>query len=307
MIEVIKPGLLDLVMDLGRAGFRAQGVPTGGAADAAALVAANRRLNNPDNAAGLELMLVGPALRFVTGGRIALAGAKMPVLVDGVEVGFDAEIHLVPGAILQLGRAAQGLRTYLAVAGGLDVPLVMGSRSTFLPGGFGGIAGRPLRIEDRLAVAAGLMQARAQERSSKRGWSCGKRDWSCRCRLRVLPGAQIGGFNDAALGAICGQRFQVRPESNRVGVRLAGARLAFYGDELPSQGVLPGAIQVPPDGQPIVLGWDGPVTGGYPVIACVIAADLWKLAQARPGDTLYFEFVTREQAIQAWREEDVWN
>lgn len=300
MIEVIKPGLLDLVMDLGRAGFRAHGVPAGGAADAMALIAANRRLNNPDNAAGLELMLVGPALRFVTGGRIALAGAKMPVLVDGVEVGFDAEIHLVPGAILQLGRAAQGLRTYLAVAGGLDVPLVMGSRSTFLPGGFGGHCGRALRAGDRVAAGRFLADEQAMivvphpDRQYSR-------------RLRIVPGPQIGGFNDAALGAICGQRFQVRPESNRVGVRLAGARLAFYGDELPSQGVLPGAIQVPPDGQPIVLGWDGPVTGGYPFIACVIGADLWKLAQARPGDTLYFEFVTRGQAMQAWREEGVWN
>lgn len=307
MIEVIKPGLLDLVMDPGRAGFRAQGVPAGGAADVTALIAANRRLNNPDNAAALELTHSGPILRFVAGGRVALAGAKMPVIVDGVEVEFEAEIYLVPGAIMQLGPAAQGLRTYLAVAGGLDVPLVMGSRSTFLPGGFGGVAGRALRIGDRLAVAAGLMQAKAQERSSKRVWPCSKRNWSCRSRVRVLPGPQIGGFNNAALTALCGRGYSIQPQSNRVGIRLNGARLEFTRAELPSQGVLPGAIQVPPDGQPIMLGWDGPVTGGYPVIACVIAADLWKLAQARPGDTLYFEFVTREQAVQAWREEGAWS
>ena len=297
MIEVIKPGLLDMVVDLGRPGLRALGVPAGGAADAVALARANRCLSNADAAAGLELTLFGPVLRFVTGGRIVLAGAHMPVWVDGEKADFDSEINLPPGAILQFGRAISGLRSWLAVAGGVEVPLVMGGRSTFLPGGFGGYSGRALRAGDVLAVGEPVVR----EGDVLPRKSLLRQQSHC---LRIVPGPQIEGFSDRALAALGGQAgYRVLVDSNRVGIRLAGAKLVFCGDELPSQGVLPGAIQVPPDGQPIVLGWDGPVTGGYPVIAGVIAADLWKLAQCSPGDVLHFEFVGRAEALAAWQDE----
>lgn len=295
-LEVIKPGLLDLVMDLGRPGYRAQGVPAGGAADVSALVAANRRLGNPDHAAGIEMLQTGPTLRFPMGGRVALAGAEMPVFVDGVAVSFDSEISMAPGAMLQLGRTHAGLRTTLAVAGGLDVPLVMNSRATFLPAGFGGFCGRALRGGDVIPI--GSMKT---EVSSPAGFLSARKG-----RLRILPGPQIGGFADTALAALASLAYRISPDSNRIGIRLAGPPLTHRLDELPSQGVLPGAIQVPPDGQPIILGWDGPVTGGYPVIAAIIQADLSALAQCAPGAAIHFEFVSHEQAVAARQKELPW-
>lgn len=291
MIEVLRAGLLDLVMDLGRPGFRAQGVPEGGAADASALILANRLLGNPDHAAGLELLWRGPALRFPQGGRVALAGADLGARLEGAQVEPGRALEIAPGSELDLGLAQTGLRTYLAVAGGIDVPLVLGSRSTFLPGGFGGWQGRALRAGDALPL--GAAGASRQGRFAQPGGEGA---------LRVVPGPQLAGFADAALHTLTAAEFGVSADSNRLGMRLSGPALDYAGGELASQAVLPGAIQVPPDGRPIILGWDGPVTGGYPVIAGVIAADLPRLAQLRPGAALQFTFVDAGQARQAWRQ-----
>jgi len=292
MMEVIRPGLLDMVMDLGRPGFRSQGVPEGGAADAPALILANRLLGNADNAAGLEMVLRGPRLRFAQGGRIALAGADMGARLDGVPVPAGRIMDVPPGGELELGLAEKGLRGYLAVAGGIDVPLLLGSRATFLPGGFGGWQGRALKVGDVLPVGVAAV--------SRKGVFT---QISGDGPLRILPGPQLAGFADAALGALTADEFSVTADANRLGLRLSGPALEYAGGELASQAVLPGAIQVPPDGQPIILGWDGPVTGGYPVIAGIIAADLPRLAQLRPGDVLAFTFVTPEQAQAAWRQQ----
>lgn len=293
MIEVIKPGLLDLVIDLGRPGFCSQGVPAGGAADARALILANRLVGNPDGAAGLEITQTGPALRFMHGGAVALTGADMDAFLDDQAVSLNRRLLISPGSELRLGRAKCGLRTYLAVAGGVDVPLVLGSRSTFFPGGFAGYQGRALRGGDALAV--GDLKFRQRQLPAFLQGST--------ARIRILPGPQIADFSDAALATLAGATYRVLADSNRMGIRLVGEALSYQGQELASQGVLPGAIQVPPDGQPIILGWDGPVTGGYPVMAGVISADLSRLAQLCPGDAVCFEFVTRLQATEAWRDE----
>jgi biotin-dependent carboxylase-like uncharacterized protein len=291
MMEVIRPGLLDLVMDLGRPGFRAQGVPEGGAADAPALILASRLVGNADRAAGLELLLRGPALRFPEGGRVALAGADMQARLDGAPAPHGRMLEIPPGGELELGQATSGLRAYLAVAGGIDAPLVLGSRSTFFPGGFGGWRGRALKAGDRLplgtapAASKGVCLAPVREGP-----------------LRLLPGPQLAGFADGALKTLTAAEFRVGADSNRLGLRLSGPALEYAGSELASQAVLPGAVQVPPDGQPIILGWDGPVTGGYPVIAGIIAADLPRLAQFRPGDALRFSFATLEEAQIAWHQ-----
>ena len=292
MMEVVRPGLLDLVMDLGRPGFRAQGVPEGGAADTRALVLANRLVGNEDGAAGLEMLLRGPALRFPLGGRIALAGADMQARCNGVPVPPGRVLEIAPGGELALGSASRGLRAYLAVAGGIEAPRVMGSRATFLSGGFGGWQGRALKAGDALPVG------------SAEGCRKGRFSLSaCGSTLRMLPGPQLAGFTDAALKLLAASEYEVSVDANRLGLRLSGPPLAYAGGELASQAVLPGAIQVPPDGQPIILGWDGPVTGGYPVVAAIIAADLACLAQLRPGDSLRFAFVTLEQAQAAWRQQ----
>lgn len=292
MIEVVKAGLLDLVMDLGRPGFRAQGVPEGGAADAPALILANRLVGNADGAAGLELLLQGPALCFPRGGRIALVGADMGARLDGVPVSMGQARAIPPGATLELGLAETGLRTYLAVAGEIQAPAIMGSRSTFLPGGFGGWQGRALRAGDLLPVGHATAIQTGGQAQAGRAPGC----------LRILPGPQLAGFGDNALHALAEAAFCLGTDSNRLGLRLSGPNLDYAGGELLSQAVLPGAIQVPPDGKAIILGWDGPVTGGYPVIAGIVAADLHRLAQLRPGDRLNFQFITPGEARDAWHQ-----
>lgn len=292
MIEVVRPGMLDLVMDLGRPGYRAQGVPEGGAADAEALILANRLVGNPERAAGLEMLLRGPRLRFPRGARLALTGAPMPARLDGAAAPWGQTFDVAPGGELELGTAQKGLRAYLALAGGIAVPPVLGSRSTFLPSAFGGWRGR--------ALAAGALLPVGPAPAGRAGRLAAGRP---QAELRLLPGPQLGGFDDASIKALVCAGFAVSADSDRLGLRLAGPALSHTGGGLASQGVLPGAIQVPPHGQPIILGWDGPVTGGYPVIAGVIAADLPRLGQARPGDVLKFCFVSPEKARAAWLEQ----
>jgi biotin-dependent carboxylase-like uncharacterized protein len=284
MIEVLRPGLSDLVMDLGRPGHGALGVPTGGAADPAALAAANRLVGNTAAAAGLEILLSGPRLRFPAGGLVALTGSRFAASrSSGAPVVWNETLVLAAGETLDLQRPASGCRCWLALRGGLAVPPLMGSRSTFLPAGFGGYRGRALLAGDVLPDGAGgrgMRLLRAQPPAGEAGTP-----------LRVVAGPQAGQFDDRGLAVFFGGSYRVEAASDRRGLRLSGAAVPHGRAELPSQGVLPGAIQVPPDGQPIILGWDGPVTGGYPVIAGVIAADLPRLAQLKPGDTVRFATV----------------
>lgn len=289
MIEVLQAGLCDLVMDLGRPGQAALGVPAGGAADQSALAAANRLVGNDPSAAGLEIILSGPRLRFPSGGVVALTGARFDAArSSGVPVAWNETLVLAAGEVLTVGRVGTGCRCWMALRGGLASPLVMGSRSTFLPAGFGGHCGRSLQAGDRLQCGAPTTEvklARVMPPPSE-----------AEDGLRVVAGPQIGQFDDRGLARFFGSGYRVQPASDRRGLRLAGARIGHRRVELPSQGVLPGAIQVPPDGQPIILGWDGPVTGGYPVIAGIIAADLPKLAQFKPGDAVRFVTVEIETA-----------
>jgi biotin-dependent carboxylase-like uncharacterized protein len=289
-IVVRKPGLLDTVQDLGRPGYRQMGVPEAGAADRQALVLANRLVGNADGAAGIEFTLRGPTLVFPQGGVIALTGARFEARRDGVDLSWNETTVLAAGASLELGRALIGCRGYLAVAGGIGPEPVLGSCATFLPGAFGGWDGRPLETGDALPVGAA--------RPLRFGRAAGL---MAEGPLRVVAGPQLGWFAEPALLGLFGGTFVVDPRSDRTGIRLRGPGLAVRKrEELGSQGVLPGAIQVPPDGQPIVLGWDGPVTGGYPVIAGVIAADLGRLAQLRPGDKLSFQALDPDEARTVW-------
>jgi biotin-dependent carboxylase-like uncharacterized protein len=299
MIEVRHAGLCDLVMDQGRPGRGALGVPVGGAADPAALAAANRLVGNDECAAGLEIMLSGPSLRFPGGGVVALTGARFAASRDcGAPLPWNETLMLGAGETLTVAGAVGGCRCWLAVRGGVAVPSVMGSRSTFLPGAFGGYLGRPLRSGDALVIGADVGKVRLLRASPP---SRGAGD----APLRVVAGPQACQFGDDALAAFFRGRFLVTAASDRRGLRLTGPAVTHAAAELLSQGVLPGAVQVPPDGQPIILGWDGPVTGGYPVIAAVISADLPRLAQLRPGDGLGFSTievdVARSLASPRWR------
>lgn len=290
MIEVLRSGILTTVQDLGRTGWRSSGVPVGGALDTMALRVANAIVGNDDAAAGLECTVRGPVLRFISPARIALAGAA----VDGVE--RLRELELSAGAELSLESIQRAGRVYLAVAGGIDVPLVLGSRSTHLAGGFGGFEGRALRTGDRLAVSSPGNVVR-----SRTSWSVsadmipdGVSDLQV---IRVLAGPQYEWLGESEQEGLWRGEFVVTPMSDRMGLRLSGEAIRCNQPRVMiSAPVALGALQVPPDGQPIVLLADCQTLGGYPQIATVISADVPRLARLRPRQRLRFEQVSLMEA-----------
>ncbi len=299
VIEVLRAGLCDLVMDGGRYGYTHLGVPVGGAADMLALRWANRLVGNADGAAGLEITLKGPLLAFPHGGAVALTGAPFAALrSSGDAAAWHETLIMAPDEQLDIGAAPSGCRCWLAVQGGIQVPEVMRSRSTFLPAGYGGLDGRALSAGDRIVLGETQIPPRALRIHPP----CEDRT----AALRGVPGPQVAHFTDAGLSAFFNSTYRVDSASDRRGVRLHGAPVAVAAqDGIATQAVLPGAIQIPPDGQPIILGWDGPVTGGYPVIAGLISADLARLAQLKPGDAVRFVTMTVESARALARNRDV--
>jgi len=269
VIEIVAPGPLATVQDLGRSGYAALGVARAGAFDRAALRLGNRLVGNADDAAAIEVTLGGLAVRLLAPATIALTGAVCRGAPD-----WGAAVSLPADTTFRLTAPAHGLRSYLAVRGGIAVPPVLGSRSTDTLSGIGPAA---LRAGDRLPIGTyggPVVGASAAEPAP-------------RTVLPVRFGPRDDWFTGAARAALLATTWTVRPECDRVGVRLHGPSLArSRADELPSEPMLPGAVQVPPDGRPIVFGPDAPVTGGYPVIAVVI--DLDPVAQLRPGDPVRF-------------------
>lgn len=292
MIRVLSPGLLTTVQDLGRPGLGALGVPPGGAADAHALRLGNLLLGNDERAAALEATLEGPTLLFESAALVVLAGAPFAATLDGEAVEPWSAVEVPPGARLSFGRAVSGARACLCVRGGLDVPVVLGSRSTDVATGFGGLSGRALAVGDRLAVgpAPGVPPRGRRVDAAAARWSGARR------LLRVTPGAQEEWFARAAVEAFFSSPFRVSASSSRTGVRLEGTALAAPSRSLVTEGVAAGSIQVPAGGLPIVLLVEHPSTGGYPKIANVIAADHSSLAQLRPGEEVRFAQVSLEEA-----------
>jgi len=271
MIEIVAAGALATVQDLGRIRLAQVGVPRSGAFDRRALRLANRLVGNPDDAASIEATL-GIALRFDSAATIACTGARC----DGVD--WNTAVTLAAGTTITLRPPRTGLRSYVAVRGGIDVPPVLGSRSTDVLSDLGHA---PLRAGDRLPVGpeppAPVLGETA--RPTDRLVSA----------LSVTFGPRDDWFTSAALDVLTSATWTVRAESNRVGLRLDGPALERrITTELASEPTLPGALQVPPDGRPILLGPDAPVTGGYPVIAVVDDAGFDVAAQLRPGDEISF-------------------
>ena len=309
MIVVRKPGVLASVQDLGRHGHRQLGICPGGALDVLALTLANRLVGNADRAAGLELTMGGCELQFEADTRIALAGDDFGASLDGVPLWPCWSVPVAAGQTLRLaganagGTKKPGVRSWLAVAGGIDVPPVLDSRSTDLKAGFGGLQGRALRKGDRLPTGVAMLDAAQRERRpfGIRGPDWGPAEDDGAIALRVLPGPEFELFTLAAREQLWGERWRITPQSNRMGSRLEGAELRRKrsGDML-SSGVIPGTIQVPPSGQPIILMGDAQTTGGYPRIGVVIRADLWKLAQAPLNGRLRLVQVDQPQALAAW-------
>ncbi|HEX4692095.1 MAG TPA: biotin-dependent carboxyltransferase family protein [Solirubrobacteraceae bacterium] len=286
MIEVLSPGPLSTVQDLGRPGLAALGVGVSGAADRRSLRLANRLAGNPEGAAAIELTLGGLRVRFARDVRVALAGAPCEV-VAGVRrrlLAMDTAERVASGEELRVGSPSAGVRTYLAVAGGIAVEPVLGSRSTDTLAGLG-----PARLArgDVLPIgsaAGGGPPAAGAELAGAFDVVAGGEP-----SLRITPGPRADWFADEVRARLAATPWTVTPRSDRVGVRLEGPALerAVEG-ELPPEGMVEGALQVPPDGRPVLFLADHPVTGGYPVIAIVVADDIPLAAQARPGTRLRF-------------------
>ncbi|HKX41461.1 MAG TPA: biotin-dependent carboxyltransferase family protein [Burkholderiaceae bacterium] len=315
MIEVLKPGLISSFQDLGRWGHQPLGVPVSGAMDELSHRLANLAVANDEHEATLELTMLGPGLRFERDAVIAWGGADLSPALDGTAVPPLTATAVPAGATLQFGRRVTGLRAYLAVQGGYAIAPVMGSASTYARAGFGGHEGRLLRKGDRIALQsnaaphvppplpAGVLRAlRVQESAVPDA------------AIRVLRGREWEQFDAQAQQLLLAQTWRIGAQSDRMGYRLEGAialERAVRGDIL-SEPVSFGTMQVPPDGQPIVLMAERQTTGGYPKVAQVASVDLPRLAQRAPGESVRFAMIElaeaqallleRERALQAIRD-----
>ncbi|RLC64375.1 MAG: KipI antagonist [Chloroflexota bacterium] len=300
-LEVLEPGLLTTVQDLGRYGYERYGVPVSGAMDQFALRAANLLVGNPPHAAALEITLAGPTLRATDKCLIAVTGADLSLRVNDWEMPPWMAIFVRQGWTITFGDRKSGCRAYLAVAGGIDVMPIMGSRSTYLSGGFGGVEGRALRQGDVIPV--GVVPFHLPERAGRSFPSNLVPDYSDAPEIHVVLGPQDDYFTDEGMATFLSGEYQVGPTSDRMGYRLQGPEIAHKGRaDIISDGIPLGAVQVPANRQPIVMMADRQTTGGYPKIATVISADIPLLAQCLPGQsTVRFEAIGVEEAQSRYR------
>jgi antagonist of KipI len=299
-LVVETPGLLTTVQDLGRIGFGPAGVSPSGAADPIALRLGNLLLGNPPDAAALEMTLLGGTFFFPDGGAIAVTGADFAPTVNGRAIEMWTSHTIAPGTRLKFASTRNYARCYLAMAGGIRVPLFLGSASTHLVSGLGGFEGRALRKGDILQIGE------AQKRISERRLSqVALYSLKPRKKLRATDGPQTDKFPEEVKLSFFRSVFRVSEESNRLGIRLEGAHLlASAAVEIITEGVTWGAVQITPSGQPIILGVEQQTTGGYPKIANVIGADLHRLGQLRPRDEFRFERIPLAVARSLWIEQE---
>jgi biotin-dependent carboxylase-like uncharacterized protein len=300
---VADPGLLTTVQDLGRFGFQRVGIPPSGPMDRAAFVIANRLVGNPDGAAALECTLKGPRLEVQRAVVVAVAGASMGFAINGHEAPPWTAVPARPGDVLGFGMASAGCRAYLAVAGGLDVPPVLGSRATYLRGRLGGLGGRALQRGDALPVGAppaGVPEGRSVPEALRPRYPAAR-------ECRVILGPQDDRFTPAGIRAFLDGPYEVTPQADRMGYRLTGPVIGHArGHDIVSDGIPLGGIQVPGEGQPIVLLVDRQTTGGYTKIATVIGVDIGAIGQTRPGHEIRFRRVTLAEAHAALAAEAAW-
>ncbi|WP_106477920.1 5-oxoprolinase subunit C family protein [Phytohalomonas tamaricis] len=310
-IEILKPGLATTVQDLGRQGNYHLGIPPSGGMDLASVKTANWLVGNDEDAAVLECSLMGPTLRFATGCLVAACGADMAPLVDGQPRAINTAFCVPEGSELSFGFVRDGARLYLAVAGGIDVPHQLGSRSTYTLGRLGGVEGRPLKAEDRLPLAQ-------PQRNVPEGRTLPHND--CRFfgkshELRVVTGLYEHRVMPESIEQFYSETWSVASEADRIGYRLKGGSALTFKEREPPFGAgsdpsnivdacYPvGSIQVPSGSEPIILHRDAVSGGGYATIATVISADMNRVGQMQPHHQVHFTRVSMEEALQARREE----
>jgi antagonist of KipI len=300
-IRVRKPGFFTTVQDLGRYGYAHLGISPAGAADPLSFRIANLLVGNDENVPALEMTLLGATLEFEESAIVALTGASCECKAGCAQVPFNAAFDLPAGAILECGPMTTGARCYLSVQGGFDIPLVMGSASTLVAGHFGGFKGRRLQSGDVLQVRQhGSIRLRSLRPGALDSWRAPR-------PLRATKGSQQNWFGLEAFEKLFFNAYIVSEQSDRTGLRLKGEAVRpREPSELLTDGIPLGAIQVPQDGQPIILFVDQQTTGGYPKIANVIAADVHRVGQLRPRDEVRLVEVSIAEAVQALGERERW-
>lgn len=300
-IRVVKRGLFTTLQDRGRYGYAHLGISPAGAADALSLRIANLLVGNDENAPALEMTLLGATLKVDDAAVIAVCGANCECKLGGERLTANMAVKVAAGSVLHCGSTTDGARCYLAVQGGFDVPLVMGSASTDIRGRFGGVEGRRLQAGDVLGIgaASGLRPRRLRagelEALHREG------------RIRVTRGAQHDWFSFETYARFLATPYTVSEQSDRAGLRLKGEAITPREQkQLLTDGIPLGAIQVPQDGQPILLFVDQQTTGGYPKIANVIAADVHRVGQLRPRDEVRFTEVSIAEAVDELRAQERW-
>jgi antagonist of KipI len=317
-LKVLRAGILSTLQDLGRFGYQRFGVPVSGAMDEYSHRLANVVVGNPETEATLEVTLAGPRLALMRELLIAICGGDFQPSIDGRAVPVGRPLAVRAGCQLDLGACRQGCRAYLAVAGGFAVPEVMGSKSTYLRGTFGGFHGRALKRGDVLETGnpSELRYPGLQARIAA-GEAVAYPRWSLNAnaaflahdhhRIRFVPGRYWSQFPESSRQQFCATQFRIAPDSDRMGYRLDGLALdvpVLRLGEIPPEGVTFGSIQVPPDGRPIILMANRQTTGGYPRIGEVASVDLPLLAQLPPGDTLRFEPIDLEESQALYLQRD---
>ena len=297
MPEIIirSPGFLTTVQDTGRFGFQKYGMPVSGAMDIFSLQLANALVGNSPNDACLEVTITGPAIEFTCGGLVAVTGAGMSPSKNGLPVRNNKSISVKRGDVLSFGELRSGCRSYIAFAGGISIPAVMGSRSTYMRSKTGGLEGRPLKTGDKLQIGEAVRKPVVSQIPSE--WLP---QYIANKEIRVVSGPEVDSFHIDSLNSFFGSEYEVTENSDRMGYRLSGSALKTISGtaDIISAGLAFGTIQVPGDGQPVILMADRPTTGGYNRIACVITADLTLVAQMKPGDRIKFREVTQTEAAE---------
>jgi biotin-dependent carboxylase-like uncharacterized protein len=297
MIHVTDPGPQTTVQDLGRVGQLRYGIPPSGPIDVRAFVVANRLVGNADGAAALECTLMGPRFTVQTACAMAVTGADAPVTVNGEAAPTWTTIPLAAGDAVRVAAARAGVRIYVAFSGGLDVPPVLGSRATFLRGRMGGVEGRALKRDDRLHLLPAPPPSRLQIPAASIPAIESEPE------IRVVLGPQQDRFTAEGIAALLGGAYDMLPQSDRMGARLSGPRIAHArGHDIISDGIALGSVQVPGDGQPIVLLVDRQSTGGYTKIATVVSFDIGRIGQVKPGQRVRFHAIDVAEAHRLRRD-----
>ncbi len=298
VLEVEKPGLLSTVQDLGRGAYQEFGMPVAGAVDDYSLQVANILVGNSPSEAALELTMAGPEFKVLEGGLIAITGADMDPKLNGEQIPLWEAVKVSAGDVLEFAWSKSGCRSYLALSGGVDVPPVLGSKSTYIRGGIGGINGRALKSGDLIRSGEPPGPIEHFGRKVPAGYIP---NYNSSWEVKVVLGPQDDYFSQRGIHTFLNNEYLVTSESDRMGCRLEGPKIEHLsGADIISDGIPPGALQVPGHGQPIIMLSDRQTTGGYAKIATVIAADLWKIAQAKPGDSVRFRALQVEKAQKAY-------